>query len=641
MSSMPPSKPLWQNVSFHLLWISTFASGVGDRLILNAALPMLGYGGATDTSSIVAGTNFFFFLPYLIWSPMAGWMADRLPRKWLMFGSDEIRALIVLCAFLYMPAGTGYVPEEHQWKVWLTIFAVGLMAATFVPAKLSVVPNVVGFDRLQPANAAVVSMGVIGNLIGFVVGGLLAEESVRAMILCSALAYGVSGVFWFFLKTPYKRPDNDQRGPAEAHGATPAAVIRQIIDGIRYSVTHWPVWMLIMAAALIWTGTSVYMPALSVINVTLYGGGAADFMFVAAPVGAGMLIGAFALGVLNPKYGIEIIMVIGLALSGLFIGLQMYVPNATAGKFIALFTGVGAAFLLVPLNTMLQRITPDHIRGRVFAAKEVVAELGNVGISFLIWRMANSDPLMPPMATALAAVLIGTSIWGTFRFVRRGPMPNGNLNVLWRLNRMLVSVVHRVQIHGKHHIPSEGPVLIVANHTSGVDPMLVQSAVSRLVHWMMAHEFMSWALGPIWKCIKIIPVHREESDTQAARAAINVLKDGGVVGIFPEGHINDEVGAMDEMAGGVVLLARRGKATIVPVWIDGAPKTEGPFWAVIRPSRSIVRFGAPFTLDDVGRDREAQVALIRARMESLAASAIEPSSNDSPDSADSTASTAQ
>ncbi|MDX1564573.1 MAG: MFS transporter [Phycisphaeraceae bacterium] len=625
MSSTPPSRPLLSNVSFHLLWISTFASGMGDRLIMNAALPMLGYGEAGGNSSIVAGIDFFFFLPYLIWSPMAGWLADRLPRKWLMFGADEMRALIVLGAFLYIPVGTDYVPEDHHWKVWATILAVGVMAASFVPAKLSVVPNVVGYERLQSANAAVVAMGVIGNLIGFLVGGLLAENSVRSMVLVSSLSYGVSGTFWFFLKTPYKRPENQTHGPIEAHGASPAAVLRQIIDGVRYAWTHKPVWMLILAASLVWTGTSVYLPALGVVNVKLYGGDASDFMFVAAPVGAGMLLGSIALGVLDPKRGLEIVMVAGLVLCGFFIGLQMLVPIAWVGKVIALSTGVGAAMLMVPLNTLLQRITPDHIRGRVFAAKEVFAELGKVGVSFVIWKVAHSDPWMIPTAGVLAAVLIAAGVWGLFRYVRRGPMDRGGQNFLWRLNRLLASVVHRLQIRGGHHVPATGPVLLVANHTSGVDPVLVQAGVRRQVRWMMAHEFMNRMFNWLWKRIDVIPVRRDESDAASARRAVEALKQGQVVGIFPEGHIrtNAAIETMDEMTAGASMIARRGGATVVPIWIAGTPWTEDPYWAILRPSRSTVTFGPPFKLEEAGRDRAAQVEMIRSRLEALAESQSE------------------
>ncbi len=616
---MPPSKPLIRNTSFHLLWISTFASGVGDRLIMNAALPMLGYGAeGVDNSSVTSAIDFFFFLPYLVWTPVAGWLADRLPRKWLMFGADELRGLIVLAAFLYMPVGTQQVPEDQQWKVWLTILAVGLMAATFVPAKLSVVPNVVGYDRLQPANAAVVSMGVIGNLIGFLVGGMLVSDSLRSMILASSLCYIVSGCFWFFLRTPYKRPPNQRHGSIEAHGGSPAAVVRQILDGIRYARRHKPVWMFLMIAALIWTGTAIYMPALGVVNVELYGGNAEQFMYVAAPVGAGMLVGAFLMGVLNPKFGTEIIIVAGLVICGLFMGLQMVVPSPAVGKVIALMTGIGAAMLLVPINTMIQRITPDHICGRVFAAKEVVTEFGKVGVSFLIWQVRGTDPWMMPAAGALTLVLFGSALWGFFRYVRRGPLERGDLNFLWRLNRMMTSVIHRLEIHGKHHVPASGPVVLVANHTSGVDPMVVQSGVRRMVRWMMAHEFMAKPFGWLWKRIQVIPVHREEADSQSARTAIEALKRGQVVGIFPEGHINDEEGEMNEMAAGVGMIAKRGKAVLVPVWIEGTPKTEDPFWAIVRPSRSKVTFGPPFSLEEAGRDRQAQVALIRSRLEALA-----------------------
>ena len=91
------NKVLWKNPSFTLMWTSTAASGYGDRMIMLGALAMLGgLADGSDSSKIQAATQFWFFLPYLIFNLFGGWLADRLPRKWLLLGCDESRGLILL-----------------------------------------------------------------------------------------------------------------------------------------------------------------------------------------------------------------------------------------------------------------------------------------------------------------------------------------------------------------------------------------------------------------------------------------------------------------------------------------------------------------------------------------------------------------
>src|SRR5689334_19557857 len=85
-----PAPPLWRNINFLLMWSSTAAAGFGDRMIELAALPMLGVTGENaQASAITAGVYFWFFLPWLVITPIGGWLADTLPRKWIMLACDE------------------------------------------------------------------------------------------------------------------------------------------------------------------------------------------------------------------------------------------------------------------------------------------------------------------------------------------------------------------------------------------------------------------------------------------------------------------------------------------------------------------------------------------------------------------------
>ncbi len=385
-------------------------------------------------------------------------------------------------------------------------------------------------------------------------------------------------------------------------------------------MTHRPVKVLVLTSALVWTGVAVYMPALAVVNVDLYHRSAAGFMFLAAPVGVGMLLAAAMFGAFNPRLGSELLIVAGLVLCGLFIGLQMVVPVFGLGVAIALLTGIGAGILLVPLNTLIQRTTADHIRGRVFAVREIVQEFGQVLVSLGIWRMSDPDPWMRPAAGVLALGLIGMAVYGVRWYIMTGPIASRRLNVLWRLSRIYAQAVHHLKSRGRHHVPHRGPVLLVSNHTAGIDPTMIQAALPRPVTWMMAREYKIKGLGWFWNAYKPILVNRKQADPHAARAAIEVLRDGGAIGLFPEGRINRQRQGLLPLSPGVALIATRSDAVIVPVYVTGTPRTEHALLAFLIPSHSRVTYGQPFRLtDEQSRDRDVATQVIRQKMEELIA----------------------
>jgi len=631
-SYTPP--PLFRNWSFHLLWSSTFASGFGDRMAMFAVITMIGFGGTGEEASIQAGADFFFFLPYIFWAPIAGWLADRLPRKWLMFAADELRGLIIIAALVLLPqAGGATVDETNRWVVWTVMLMIGVCAATFTPVRLAMVPNVVGYASLQRANAVVVNMGVIGNLFGAVFGGMLTSaaadsgggDAVRLAIALSAGAYIVSGWFWAFVTAPQHRSERKETFKQAMVGLT---------YGGRYALTHKPVLMLIILATLVWTGTSVYIPALGALS-NIYGGAQATLGILMGLLGLGMLIGGAVMAFANSRLGSELWITLGTMGIALFMAMQMLIPVFAVGVVCALGIGFFAGLLLVALNTLIQRITPDFMRGRIFGAKEFIQESGKVAASLAIWRIPGSNAWMSPITLMLAAALAAVSIFALLRYAMSGPTGNGVLNLLWRFARLWTEALHRVQVKGRHRVPHEGPVLLVSNHTAGLDPMLIQARQPRMVTWLMDKEFRLWRLNVLWKRYPPILVDREKADPAAARAAIEQLKDGGIVGIFPEAGLNRERDGLLEFRAGVGLIARRGGATVVPVFVCGTPNCYHALSSYFTPSHAKVTFGEPFHIDVIeASDREAIVAEVRRRIEAMMHEAAERGEWGEPDPGD-------
>jgi len=246
----PADTPIWRNLSFQLMWLSVAASGFGDRVVNLAALTLMGSTGAQiEGTSVNAGLTFFFFLPYLILGIPAGWLADKLPRKWIMLACDESRALVLLAAFMLVPA-TGVaaqIPEDHFWKIYGIIFSVGVFAAIFNPARNATIPQLVPLGQLQAANALVLGIAVIASLIGFGVGRFMFDPqeagSVRFGLGVGCLFFAVSGTFFAFLRV---RSRSGAALTAAQRRARPPA------RAMRYVLGHRRVLVLIGLNMLVW-----------------------------------------------------------------------------------------------------------------------------------------------------------------------------------------------------------------------------------------------------------------------------------------------------------------------------------------------------------------------------------------------------
>src|SRR5690606_15545312 len=170
--------------------------GFGDRMMMLAALTLLGATAANaDATGTQAATQFWFFLPYILFSVPAGWLADRLPRKWLMLACDESRGVILLLAFAALASASGVatLPLSHQWTVSAALFAVGTFAAIFNPARNAIVPQIIERPQLPAANAIILGINVVASMIGMVVGGRLFDPdhatSVRTGLFTGAMFY--------------------------------------------------------------------------------------------------------------------------------------------------------------------------------------------------------------------------------------------------------------------------------------------------------------------------------------------------------------------------------------------------------------------------------------------------------------------
>ena len=623
MDKAPPAvdgrgnRPLWRNISFMLMWSSVAASGFGDRLIQLAAEPMLGvYEKEASAARISAAIMFFFFLPYMLLTAVGGYLADRLPRKWIMLACDECRAVVLLIAF-FMAAGIGTVGaigEAHHWKVYLIMACTGGFAAIFNPAKLSTVPQIVPAHHLQPANAVLAGIALIASLIGLQVGGPIVEHvSVRLGIMIGVLSYGISGTFFAFLKTS-SRPV--QRLAKRTN------IIVQMAGALTYMRRHSTVRNLVILNILFWSAAWIVNAAMAALNRQYYATVGTEGYLTAkstmmAVMGAGMLGGTFVVMWIRTKRESGTVAMGALLAASVCMILLAANRSYAIGLAVAFGIGLAGGVFLICIDTLTQSITPNYLRGRVFGMRALLNTISAVAVNFTIWRIPDADVKMIPALFATAGVLAIVSAYGLWTMATTGPLATRGLNFLWRINRLFFLVWHRVQWVGKENIPSHGPVIIASNHTAAIDPQLMQAGSMRLVRWVMTELYRLPVLNFVWSRAKPIVLSVDGGNLANVRAIIRVLEDGELVGLFPEGRLQREVRELREFQAGIGLIAKRTGATIVPVWIRGTPQVHSMLGHFFRPSRSIVTFGKPYK-PDPSMSQEQIIQDLRQRMLSLA-----------------------
>jgi len=187
-------------------------------------------------------------------------------------------------------------------------------------------------------------------------------------------------------------------------------------------------------------------------------------------------------------------------------------------------------------------------------------------------------------------------------------------------NAILARVYHRTIVLSPQHLPRNGPGILVCNHISGLDPVLVQSVCPRLVVWMMAREYYEIpGLKWLFETIEAIPVDRSGRDMAATRSALRALADGRILGVFPEGRIETSRELLPFQTG-VAMMAIKTGVPVFPAYVEGTQRGMEMLRAFLTPQEVTLTFGPAITFDRSGTSRnhlEVATRLIEGAVDRL------------------------
>lgn len=149
-------------------------------------------------------------------------------------------------------------------------------------------------------------------------------------------------------------------------------------------------------------------------------------------------------------------------------------------------------------------------------------------------------------------------------------------NILYKICKIIYTVLLKIlfipKVYGKENVPNEGALIFAGNHRHAFDPVVVMSSTKRRVHYMAKEEIFKGLHGILFEKIGLIKVYRKKSNPTAVIESENILKNGGTIGIFPEGTRNRTKNELLKFRHGAVRLAEKTNTPIIPFAIRGKYK---------------------------------------------------------------------
>lgn len=603
---------LLRNRGFILLWCAYGISAFGDHFSEMAILrTQNALGDDVDVTPMMARMSFLLFLPFFLFGPINGLIADLLPRRAVMIAADVARAGVMFVFMSLLAFTTGW----GSWGPFLPILVIGIFAALFSPARQAMVPALVPAKRLVPANGMIAGLGVIATMFGVLLGGHFAgraDVNVRSIFWTDAGTYLVSALLVFFIP----------RTPAPSGERTLNSEISGLARGVKYVLAHRRVVLLLVVASITWFCGAMVRTVIPAVVRDVYGGGYEDFGKYQAYLAVGMIAGALTITWPARRIRSDVMItwgLFGIAASMVVFALSVFLPLAP--RSLSWVGGVGivgggyfGACMMASFNAMLQHIVPDCFRGRVFGVKDLCTSgsllLATGALGLPDWT--GIDGWVGFILLAVAGIMFAAGC-GSFLVhmrARRRPF----LTVFFEhIGELMLKGLHRMETLNRPTVPPFGATLVTANHRCAADPLLlISSANYRLIGFLVAAEYTrSRFLNVVLQTVNCIPVQRDGRDAAGTRAAIRHLETGKALGIFIEGGIRLP-GERLAPKNGVAMIALRTGIKVVPAYISGVKNTRNVLKGILWPHKARVRWGPAVDLSEFADREDRKAALTEA-----------------------------
>ena len=558
---------------FGPFFLTQFLGAFNDNVFKNALIILIAFYRASQTGlspdvliNLCAG---LFILPFFLFSATAGQIADKYEKSLLIRRIKAAEIAIMSLAF------AGFVLGANEFLI-VVLFLMGAQSAFFGPIKYSIIPQHVSEEELVGANGLVEMGTFVAILLGTLCGGVLIAIPDHGPLWVASVLVLVAVGGWLA-----------SRGIPSARALDPGLEVRwnvgvetwRILQALRGNRT---VLLSVLGISWFWFYGATILAQLPRFTKDTLGGDAHVLTVLLAVFSLGVGSGSLLCERLSGRR-VEIGLVpfgaIGLTLFGADLALAAHpVPGAALLDPLAFmgrpgslrviadigFLSVFGGFFIVPLYALVQQRSDPAQRARVIAANNVLNALFMV-ISAILAIVLLGAGLTIPQLFAVVALMTAAVAWFIFRQV-----PEFLLRfIVW----LLVHTVYRLDLENIDAVPDTGAALLVSNHVSFVDALIITAASRRPIRFVMDHRiFAIPVLSFVFRVSRAIPIAPAREDPELLRRAYDevaaALAAGELVGLFPEGRITDS-GELNTFRGGVERIVERTPVPVVPLALRG------------------------------------------------------------------------
>ncbi|MCY3885190.1 MAG: MFS transporter [Gammaproteobacteria bacterium] len=556
------------------LFITQFFGAFNDNIFKSAlsVIFVFSYLVADEQEDLYVNlATALLILPLFLFSATAGTLADHYEKSRLIryVKIAEIGIACLIGAALY---------TRQVWLLLVVLFLLGTQSAFFSPLKFSILPQHLRESELIGGNG-VVEMGtfvaiLVGTIIGSVVAGMSNHADVAlalSILIVAAALVGYSASLAIpkavsvYSGNPGWNPFKETIGLIKI-AAERKAVMRSIL-GVSWFWTLGAVYIAQFAKLTEehLMGASLVVPVLlGIVTISIALGSITCEWLSGRRIEIGLVpVGAFGVSV----FGIDFFFAVESVTATETRGLLEFL--SAAGSYRVLidmaFIGFFLGLYVVPLKTLIQARTPLDRRARVIAANNVINALCIVlgSVLSIVWLTVLNFSI-PTLLLLMVLINIGVCI---YIFVQ---VPEFTLRfVVWMLSHSL----YRIRHTGIEKVPDRGAALIVCNHVSYIDALVLAGAVKRPIRFIMAKDiYDAPVLNYLFRTARTIPIYPKSKDEEAYENAFveigEALEAGDLLCIFPEGVLTKD-GELGEFKSGVLKILEDHPVPVIPSALKG------------------------------------------------------------------------
>lgn len=556
---------------FAPFFFTQFLGAYNDNVFRQALILLIASGAVAGVSANTLNNVglALFILPFFLISALSGQIADKYEKSMLL-------RRIKLAEIVIMFAGAVGFYYDAVYFLLAVLFCMGLQSTFFGPIKYSIIPQHLNDRELVSGNALVEMGTFLAILLGSVSGVILKMEGLSEWI--APMAVIVVAIMGYYAARLIPAA-----APAEPKLKIDWNLFRETWRIIGQARKVHSVWISVLGISWFWFLGAAYTTQLKVYVDDYLHGTDGLYAFLLATFSIGIGLGSFLCEKLSGRrveLGLVPLGSIGLSLFGidLFfsyqglseatnVGIQEFLLSPGGWRIVADLTGVGVfgGFYIVPLFSFVQHRSDPRELSRIIAANNILnALLMVLSAACGIVLVGVLELTIPQffLVLALANILVAVYIYTV--------VPEFLIRLLiW----MLTHTVYRVKNDGLDNIPDEGPCVLVCNHVSYVDALIMAGAIRRPVRFVMFKPIYDMpVLNYIFRTGKTIPIDSKSRNPDIyERAFVRIQEEldaGEVVCIFPEGKLTTD-GEVAEFKNGLEKIIARNPVPVVPMALRG------------------------------------------------------------------------